>query len=77
MSDGGVYFTINGIWLGCPPVEMPKIANGSPVCSIVTATGFDAHVKFIFDASLFMFVPEVQEFEVYNERRNNKKESEM
>jgi hypothetical protein len=64
MSDGAVYFTLNGIWLGCPQNDLPKIVQGSPVCSIITLNGFDAHIKFIFEPNSFMFVPEVQEFEV-------------
>jgi hypothetical protein len=52
------------MWLGCPNSEVPKIEYGVAVCSIVTATGFDAHIKFFFDVDSFMFRPEVEEFEV-------------
>ena len=64
MSDGSVYFTLNGLWLGCSSEEVPKIAQGSLVCSIVVATGFDAHIKFIYESSLFMFAPDEEKFEV-------------
>jgi hypothetical protein len=67
MSDGTVYFTLNGMWLGCPQEELhaPKIAPRSKVFSIVTTTGFDGHVKFFFEPSSFMFIPSEPEFQVY------------
>jgi hypothetical protein len=63
MSDGAVYFTLNGIWLGCPP-NNEKIAHNSQVYSVVTAVGFDAHIKFFFDPSSFLFIPAEPEFKV-------------
>lgn len=67
LSDGTVYFTLNGLYLGFPQSgpDAPKIAMGSTVCSIVTATGWDAHLKFHFDPDSFIFCPDEREFEVF------------
>jgi hypothetical protein len=72
LTDGTVYFTLNGIFLGFPGA--PKVDIDSAVSSVVTATGYDAHVRFIFNQDLFMFDPEIEDFEVCEEEEKRGEE---
>lgn len=65
LSNGKVYFTLNGLYLGFSvgaKIEPPSIEYNTQVWSIVTATGWDGHVKFYFEN--FKFVPDDRKFEV-------------
>jgi len=76
LSDGRVYFTVNGLLLGFPQsqsqtlslfqtteIEAPRISADSRVYSVVTAVGLDAHIRFVLKPEHFMFNPDSKEFE--------------
>jgi len=68
-SDGTVFFTINGQFIGPFPPEEPRVPMQARVFSTVSVCGFDAHVKFYFDIASFMFCP-TSSFEPVNFFKN-------
>jgi SPRY domain len=62
LSDGTVYFTLNGIYLGSSHAD-PKVPSESNVFATLSVVGFNAHLKFIFDRASIAFNP-AKTFEV-------------
>jgi len=57
LSDGTVYFTINGIFLGLPASAETKIPHFSNVYTTVSVMGNDARVRFVYNPSSFVYQP--------------------
>lgn len=64
LSNGSVFFTLNGVLLAMPTNEEPKVPPNSLLYSTVSVIGFEAHIKFYFEKQTFAFSPGMYGFEV-------------